>query len=202
MAGGGALGAGGGKAKRGKHSKRKKKKRVGFVLDMTPLVDITFLLLTFFMFTTTMMQPQVMEMKLPPEIYEDTQVDANLLFTLLLRADGQVYWYKGKMEEKQEPLNLPAKVSLDTNLKKLAEDENLQPKVRNKLITVLRIEDDAQFDKVVGILDYLNQAEIKITEVLNEDKNPDGTPKFPKRERRFTIAPMEENEREFIRSQK
>ena len=28
-----------------------KKKRVGFVLDMTPLVDITFLLLTFFMFT-------------------------------------------------------------------------------------------------------------------------------------------------------
>ena len=28
-----------------------KKKRIGFVLDMTPLVDITFLLLTFFMFT-------------------------------------------------------------------------------------------------------------------------------------------------------
>ncbi|MCB0701668.1 MAG: biopolymer transporter ExbD [Candidatus Kapaibacterium sp.] len=28
-----------------------KKKRVGFVIDMTPLVDITFLLLTFFMFT-------------------------------------------------------------------------------------------------------------------------------------------------------
>lgn len=201
MAGGGALG-GGGKAKRGKHSKRKKKKRVGFVLDMTPLVDITFLLLTFFMFTTTMMQPQVMEMKLPPEVYEETQVDASKLLTLLLRADGQVFWYKGKMEEKQEPLNLPAKVSLDTNLKKLVEDENLQPKVRNQLITVLRIEEDAQFDKVVGILDYLNQAEVKITEVLMEDKNPDGTPKFPKRERRFTIAPMEEAETEFIRSQK
>ena len=29
-----------------------KKKRMGFVIDMTPLVDITFLLLTFFMFTT------------------------------------------------------------------------------------------------------------------------------------------------------
>jgi len=28
-----------------------KKKRIGFVMDMTPLVDITFLLLTFFMFT-------------------------------------------------------------------------------------------------------------------------------------------------------
>lgn len=32
-------------------AKKPKKKRVGFVIDMTPLVDITFLLLTFFMFT-------------------------------------------------------------------------------------------------------------------------------------------------------
>lgn len=46
MAGGGELG-GGGRQKRGKHSKRKTKKRVGFRIDMTPLVDITFLLLTF-----------------------------------------------------------------------------------------------------------------------------------------------------------
>jgi biopolymer transport protein ExbD len=201
MAGGGTLG-GGGKAKRGKHSKRKKKKRVGFVLDMTPLVDITFLLLTFFMFTTTMMQPQVMEMKLPPELYEETQVDASKLFTLLLRGDGELFWYKGKMELKQEPLNAPVKVSLDTNLRKLAEEENLQPKVRNQLITVLRIEDDAQFDKVVGILDYLNQAEIKISEVILSEKNADGTAKFPKRDRRFTIAPLEEDEKEYLRSQK
>lgn len=202
MAGGGALG-GGAKPKRGKHSKRKKKKRVGFVLDMTPLVDITFLLLTFFMFTTTMMQPQVMEMKLPLELYEETQVDASKLFTLLLRADGEVYWYKGKMELKQEPLNLPVKVSLDSNLRKLAEEQNIQPKVRNELITVLRIEDDAQFDKVIGILDYLNQAEIRITEVLMEVKDEaTGGKKFPKRERRFTIAPIEEEEREFLRSQK
>lgn len=71
MAGGGSLG-GGHKPKRGKHSKRKSKKRVGFVLDMTPLVDITFLLLTFFMFTTTMATPQVMEMSVPPE--QDVEV--------------------------------------------------------------------------------------------------------------------------------
>ena len=34
-------------------SKKVKVKRVGFAIDMTPLVDITFLLLTFFMFTAT-----------------------------------------------------------------------------------------------------------------------------------------------------
>jgi len=42
MAGGGELGGGGGRPKRGKHSKRKPKKRLGFRIDMTPLVDITF----------------------------------------------------------------------------------------------------------------------------------------------------------------
>ena len=54
--------------KRGKQSNRKKAVRVGFKVDMTPLVDITFLLLTFFLFTTTMMRPQIMEMRIPPEI--------------------------------------------------------------------------------------------------------------------------------------
>ncbi|MBC8144279.1 MAG: biopolymer transporter ExbD, partial [bacterium] len=44
---------GGGKSKKGG---KKKVKRVGFKLDMTPLVDVAFLLLTFFMFATTMSQ--------------------------------------------------------------------------------------------------------------------------------------------------
>ena len=62
MAGGGEALGGGGKPKRGGGGKRKKKSRVGFRLDMTPLVDITFLLLTFFMLTTSMITPQKMEM--------------------------------------------------------------------------------------------------------------------------------------------
>ena len=57
MAGGGESLGGGPKQKRGKSGKRKGKKRVGFRLDMTPLVDITFLLLTFFMLTTSMTTP-------------------------------------------------------------------------------------------------------------------------------------------------
>ena len=74
MAGGGEALGGGAKQKRGKSGKRKSKGRVGFRLDMTPLVDITFLLLTFFMFTTSMTTPQTMEMNVPPELEKEVEV--------------------------------------------------------------------------------------------------------------------------------
>src|SRR4028118_1529226 len=91
MGGGGESLGGGGHERRGsKANKRKKKKRVGFRLDMTPLVDIAFLLLTFFMLTTTMVTPQVMEMSIPPDT-EDVQVAESDLFTLFIRKDGKLF---------------------------------------------------------------------------------------------------------------
>ena len=91
--GGGQLSAE--RQKRGKSSKRKKMKRVGFYLDMTPLVDITFLLLTFFMFTTTMATPQVMEMSIPPEIEDEVEVKISELFQIFIRNDNKIYYTIG-----------------------------------------------------------------------------------------------------------
>jgi biopolymer transport protein ExbD len=65
MAGGGEIG--GQRPTRGKGKKRKQARRLGVTLDMTPLVDIAFLLLTFFMFSTSMSRPQTMELNLPPD---------------------------------------------------------------------------------------------------------------------------------------
>ena len=42
-----------------------KRKRIGFRIDMTPYVDVIMLLLTFFIMTTTLNQPQVMQINLP-----------------------------------------------------------------------------------------------------------------------------------------
>ena len=93
MGGGGeALGGGGHERRGSKANKRKKKKRVGFRLDMTPLVDIAFLLLTFFMLTTTMVTPQVMEMSIPPDIDVDIHVAESDLYTLFIRKDGKLFW--------------------------------------------------------------------------------------------------------------
>ncbi len=186
MAGGGSLGPAE-KTKRGKHSKRKKKKRIGFHLDMTPLVDITFLLLTFFMFTTTMLKPQIMEMRIPPEMYDTVEVKASELLTIILRADGKVFWYAGKIDPKKDPTNKPEEIKIN-QIKTLAIEKNLKPNVRNKLITVFKIAENAKYEQVIQILDQLNQAELNIIEEVSKDLDKDGKP--TKRNRKFTIAPL------------
>lgn len=181
MAGGGTLG-GGGKPKRGS-SKRKKSKRVGFTLDMTPLVDITFLLLTFFMFTTTMAAPQVLDMTIPPEIDVEVEVRESELLSIFVRSDDSLFWAKGSEDPK------PLKI---TEVRALSVRENLEPAVRNKLIVALKTSKDAQYGLIVQILDQLGLAEAEIIEEISKELDENGNPK--KRERRFTIAILTEDE--------
>ncbi len=180
MAGGGQLKIE--RQKRGKASNRKKMKRVGFHLDMTPLVDITFLLLTFFMFTTTMATPQVMEMSIPPEKTE-VEVGESMLLTIFVRNDNKIFYARGQ----EDPTEIELK-----QIKGLAERENLKPDMVNKLITALKPSEDASYGVVVSILDELNLAEIAITAEIVKQVDENGNPK--ERERRFTIAPINEEE--------
>jgi biopolymer transport protein ExbD len=168
--------------KRGKASNRKKMKRVGFHLDMTPLVDITFLLLTFFMFTTTMATPQVMEMSVPPEDVE-VEVGESYLLTILVRDDNKIFYYHGQEDATEISLK---------EIKGLAERENLKPDMVNKLITALKPSDNASYGTVVSILDELNLAEVAITAEIGKKLDEEGNP--TERERRFTIAPMNDEE--------
>jgi biopolymer transport protein ExbD len=187
MAGGGSLGGGGGKQKRGKNSKRKKTKRTGFVLDMTPLVDITFLLLTFFMFTTTMATPQVMEMSVPPET-KPVDIPKSKLLSIFVNDSGNVYYFKA--DEKAQKIEIK-------EIADLAKRENLKPRTdgkndKNDLITVLKISENAPYKTAITILDQLNVAELGITEQLAKEKDATGQP--TKRKRKFTLAKMEEND--------
>src|SRR5688572_24336848 len=68
------------------------KRRVGIRIDMTPMVDVAFLLLIFFMVTTVFRTPQALEINLPPK--EDVKVDIARSKVLEVRvlADARVYW--------------------------------------------------------------------------------------------------------------
>jgi biopolymer transport protein ExbD len=66
---------------------------------MTPLVDVAFLLLTFFMFATTMARPQALEMHLPPSLVPSVvAIPASRMLTLLARSDGRLLFRRGAEE--------------------------------------------------------------------------------------------------------
>ncbi len=80
-----------------KGGKRKVKKH-GTHIDMTPMVDLACLLLTFFMLTTAFNKPKVMEINLPEKPKENEkppELDKNRALNIILVQNDRVLWYVG-----------------------------------------------------------------------------------------------------------
>jgi biopolymer transport protein ExbD len=90
----------------GGHSKGKKRAKKGSTrVDMTPMVDLAFLLLTFFVLTSTFSKPKVMSLVYPAKIDDPTTVDGpkiNNAVTFLLSED-KIFYYSGQYYPKSAP---------------------------------------------------------------------------------------------------
>ena len=80
---------------------KKKPKKHSTHIDMTPMVDLMCLLITFFMLTTAFSKPKVMEIVLPEKIKKDEKVEPPKIadsrtLNIILGPNDIVYWYPGK----------------------------------------------------------------------------------------------------------
>lgn len=91
------INAEGGSRKKG--PKKVRAKKMSTRIDLTPMVDLGFLLITFFMLTTTLSKPQTMEInmpvkdKLPKE--EETKIKESQAMTVILGDNNKIYYYFG-----------------------------------------------------------------------------------------------------------
>ncbi|HAH22923.1 MAG TPA: biopolymer transporter ExbD [Prolixibacteraceae bacterium] len=92
---------------KGKKGKKPKQKKHGTRVDLTPMVDLGFLLITFFMLTTSMLKPQTMEIGVPSkdDVKEEEQnkVKASQAITVLLGKENKLYYYFGTEENGVTP---------------------------------------------------------------------------------------------------
>ena len=88
---------GGGGGGGGRHQKKRAKKGSARI-DMTPMVDLAFLLLTFFILTTTMYKPSTLQITFPVPKPQDQQVKTELsnAITLILTKKDQILYYWGQ----------------------------------------------------------------------------------------------------------
>jgi biopolymer transport protein ExbD len=134
---------------------KKRAKKMSTKIDMTPMVDLAFLLLTFFMLTTTFSKPTVMQVTMPVKEKneeEKTVLKASDAFTVLLGENNKLYYYDGLLDNTTKPeLKLS---SYDANgiRKVLLERRQANPKV----VVLIKPDDKSNYKNMVDILDEMN----------------------------------------------
>ncbi len=151
--------------KEGKKGLRRPKRRISIRIDMTPMVDIAFLLLIFYMVTTVFSMPQAMEINLPPLEDMDKTVDikeSNLL-TLRVDGEGRFWWNLRQPSPTNMPILLPsAPLKDDDTITYRLDSDTLrnlliaQNRANAKLNTLILIHRDASYADMVDILDEID----------------------------------------------
>jgi biopolymer transport protein ExbD len=134
----------------------KKGKKLSTRVDLTPMVDLGFLLITFFIFTTTMSQPTSMKLFLPKDV--DKPDDQNKLkesaaFTVMPAKNDQIYYYEGLDPSK-----------IQTATWKTIRDAILDKKRRTNpddFMVIIKPDKDATYKNTVDMLDEMKIDEVK-----------------------------------------
>jgi len=131
-----------GKKKGGKRAKR----RVGIRIDMTPMVDVAFLLLIFFMVTTVFRKPQALEINLPPDNKSTVSVAQSKVLEIRVLPD-RAYW-----RNSADPWARSAVLDLTAIFEKYSSDA--------AKIVLVKVDREAKFNDMVRIIDELDLARL------------------------------------------
>jgi biopolymer transport protein ExbD len=126
---------------------RHPRRRVGVRIDMTPMVDIAFLLLIFFMVTTVFRAPQAMEVNRPPKDAKVEVAESNVMIMLVDKQE-RIFWKFGEEELKSLP-----KRDLVRHFK---EHHAANP----NLTVLIKLHREASYSTMVDLMDELEYAKM------------------------------------------
>lgn len=136
-------------------------------IDMTPMVDLAFLLLTFFILTTTLNKLTVMEIAVPekPNGAPLPPITANRVLSFILDGDDKLYWRHG-ISDPLESIHYSHEA-----LSKLLTAKNA---AINKMLIMIKATDRSKYKNLVDIIDEINDAKIVhycIVDITREDED-------------------------------
>jgi len=146
--------SGGGHKKKGPGVKKSKKQSTR--VDLTPMVDLGFLLITFFIFTTTMSQPTAMKLNLPKDVEkpeDQNKLKESAAFTVMPSKANMVYYYEGLDPSKLQQTTFKQIRDIILDKKRRTDPKDF--------MVIIKPTKDATYKNAVDILDEMKIDDVK-----------------------------------------
>lgn len=139
-----------------KQGGRQRKKMIR--IDMTPMVDLGFLLITFFMFTTNFTKPNVMDLGLPAKdpnpIPKHYDIFPKNQITFILGKDNRVFYHQSTAEDLNKN-NLKETDFSGIKISKIISEAYNNALSKDKFTVIVKPTDDSNYKNFVDILDNI-----------------------------------------------
>lgn len=136
------------------------RKRSSLHIDMTPMVDLAFLLLTFFIMTTTLMKHHALEIEqpIPDTSGNHRDIRAERVLNLVLGKNNQVYWYMGLPGSETNTTDFSS-----SGVRKLLVQKQTEI---NDLYVFIKASDQSRYQNTIDMLDEMIITNIKTYSLL------------------------------------
>jgi biopolymer transport protein ExbD len=158
-----------------RHSNQKRMSKKNTRVDLTPMVDLGFLLITFFVFTTQLSLPTAMNLNMPNDNAEPgDMICASCVLTLYLQADNTIRYYEGMPES--NPIVKQTSFSPDGIRNVIIQKKNAVQKARGTVddfVLIIKSADRSTFQNFVDIVDEVAINRVKhyyVDEISDLDK--------------------------------
>jgi len=134
-------------------------------IDMTPMVDLGFLLISFFVITTELSKPTAMPLAMPKD-GKGTDLGESYAFTVLLGAKGDTWYYYGNWADavsKDAVLPVNSTITLRQKIQERQQWLDVHPgkEGRDGLMVLVKSSPDASYKQVVDVLDEMSINQVK-----------------------------------------
>jgi biopolymer transport protein ExbD len=160
----------------GKKGGKVRSKKANARVDLTAMVDLAFLLITFFMLTTTLSKPQSMDLGLPDKEKDDKKevdikVDERRTMTIILGKNNQMQWFMGLPNA---PIDGPKADTYGKDgirkaiLDKVVKVPQITGNPKHGLIVIIKPTKESTYRNLVDMLDEMASANVATYAIVND----------------------------------
>jgi biopolymer transport protein ExbD len=159
---------------------RSKAKKHGVKVDMTPMVDLGFLLITFFIFTTSLAEPTVTKLAMPKQSPDIVEVDRDKFLTILVDRQ-KVFIYEGDWQDAfAKKRVMKSSYDMQAGIGNIIRQKQRRLAEKDDLTIAIKPVSSASYQDVMNALDEMQLNDVK----------------------RYGIMPVSEPEKVFLLSAK